>query len=500
LRVFRRGTGGAAPTYAIAAWLFLRLLGVVYLTAFGSLTTQIVGLVGRQGIQPIGVFLERASQVLPGLDRFWLFPTLAWLSASDAFLRGLCIGGSLLSMLLIAGFAPLLVLPLLWLAYLSLVIAGQDFLGYQWDSLLLEAGLIAIFVAPVSLRHRLKTALDPPRLGMVLLWWLLFRLMFGSGAVKLASGDPAWRNLTALNFHFWTQPLPTPLAWYAARLPEGVLEASTAAMLAIELVAPLLIAGPRRLKQTACVLLLGLQAVIALTGNYAFFNLLAGALCLLLLDDLSLGRLARRPASSIRRESPGVVRRSLLTAFASASIVVSFFQLTDDLGFAVPGRVLVAPIAAAIAPIRSVNSYGLFAVMTLQRPEIIIEGSNDGSTWRAYGFKYQPDDERIRPPWVAPHQPRLDWQLWFAALGRYEAEPWFQNFCARLLEASPDVLGLLRQDPFGGQRPRYVRASLYQYRFADARSGGGRWWTRERAGDYSPVLSLEPNGRASDRN
>src|SRR5581483_9492956 len=271
-------------TYAAAGWLFRRLLALVYLAAFWSLGVQILGLVGRRGILPAAVSLERAGEVLRGPARFRLLPTLFWLNASDAALQGACLAGAILSVLAAAGLAPAAAFFLLWLLYLSLTIVTSLFLSYQWDALLLETGLLAIFVAPWSLRDRRRDAADPPRLGRRLMLWLLVRLMVGSGAVKLTSGDPTWRHLTALSYHFWTQPIPTPAAWIASRLPSWALAATTAATLAIELGAPFFVLARRRARTIACTLLLGLQALIAITGNYAFFNLLTAALCLFMLD------------------------------------------------------------------------------------------------------------------------------------------------------------------------------------------------------------------------
>jgi hypothetical protein len=469
------------------------VLALVYLAAFWSLDTQISGLSGRAGILPAAGYLASAESVF-GAQRFWLLPTLSWLSASDGFLHVLCSGGAILSLLLFAGILPVLILPLLWLAYLSVSIVCLDFLSYQWDALLLEAGFLAIFLAPAVVRERRRGAADPPRIAVWLVQWLLFRLMFGSGIVKLTSHDPTWRGLTALTFHFETQPIPTPLAWYAAKLPAWCLEASTALTLVIEIAAPFLIVAPRRLRIYAFCLLAGLQIIIAATGNYAFFNLLSAALCLFLLDDTTLGRLVRRDPQTI---GTGPVRRWCLVLVAVVSLPVSVLALTGELGLSLPGTQLIEPLANAIAPFRSVNSYGLFAVMTTSRPEIVIEGSDDGARWLEYEFAYKAGDLHRRPPWIAPHQPRLDWQMWFAALSRFDDERWFQNFCVRLLEADPSVLRLLERDPFQGRRPAYVRAVLYRYRFSDssALQRDGVWWTRERLGDYSPVLSLNPSGR-----
>jgi hypothetical protein len=243
------------------------------------------------------------------------------------------------------------------------------------------------------------------------------------------------------------------------------------------------------LRALAFVPLVGLQALIALTGNYAFFNLLTAALCLFLLDDAALGGWG---GVSTGRAVTNRVRRWLLVALAGVTVPVSAVTFAGALGIELPGAALVDPLASLIAPLRSVNAYGLFAVMTTTRPEIILEGSDDGATWLEYEFKYKAGDVRRRPPWVAPHQPRLDWQMWFAALGRFEDERWFQNLCVRLLEADGAVLKLLERDPFQGRKPRYVRAVLYRYRFSDRATGrqAGVWWVRERLGEYSPVLSL----------
>jgi len=497
-----------APTYSRAAWLFLRFLGGVYVFAFWSLATQIVGLVGHDGILPARLYMDAArawaaSEQL-GIDRFRILPTLCWIGASDSFLRGLCLGGAALGVLLVAGIAPIVILPILWLDYLSLMVVGRDFLSFQWDALLLETGLLAIALAPLTWRERWPARASPPRLAVWLMLWLLFRLMLGSGLVKLASGDPTWRSLTALTYHYETQPIPTPFAWYAHQMPVWFQMASTLATFAIELVAPFFIVGPRRLRRVGFVVLVGLQATIAVTGNYAFFNLLTASLCVFLLDDEMLHVPALKgPAYDRTRDQPAAVgrpfqgrlsraRNALAIAVAVVTVPVSLVAFTRSVGVPLPIDVLVAPFEQLIAPLRSVNSYGLFAVMTTTRPEIIVEGSDNGVTWQPYELKYKPGDLRRRPPWVAPHQPRLDWQMWFAALGRYESEEWFRAFCLRLLDGSPDVRRLLARDPFAGRRPKYVRGELYRYHFSDWETGRreGVWWTRERLGDYSPALSL----------
>jgi len=483
--------------YALTTWLFLRLLGLVYLAAFWSLAVQARGLFGEGGILPVRLTMDGArayvSAIHLGVDRFRLLPTLFWWSTSDQFLMASCVAGAVLALLLIVGIAPVPILAALWIDYLSLSVAGREFLSYQWDALLIETGFLAILLAPLVVRERRASLVEPPRLARWLLLWLLFRLTVGSGAIKLASGDPMWSQWTALSVHFETQPIPTPLGWYVHQLPLPMTKALTAVTIAIELLAPFLVLTPRRSRRLGFGLLVGLQLVIALTGNYAFFNLLTIALCLFLLDDDAL-----RPVMGPYRvgavSPPGPARRVMVIAAALVTVPVSCVMFAASFRWLPPASDLVAPVADVIGPFRSVNTYGLFAVMTPTRPEIIVEGSDDGVIWLAYEFKYKPGDVRRRPPWVAPHQPRLDWQMWFAALEGHEQSAWYRRFCVRLLEGSPDVLALLAKNPFPNHPPRYVRGSLYRYRMSDAatRRATGAWWTREPLGEYSPAISLKP--------
>lgn len=482
VRQFLWGNVPAPSTYARAAWLFQRGLGIIYLIAFASFGVQAVGLIGHNGILPVDRFLTEVASAL-GPERFWQLPTLAWISSSDTALSEMCIAGVTISALLVAGVLPRLCLAALWLLYLSLSVAAGDFLSFQWDALLLETGFLAIFLAPWTRIDRITALADPPRLTVWLLRWLLCRLMIASGAAKLASGDPAWHNLTALAYHFETQPIPTPVAWYVHQLPLAFMRGLTAATLIVEMVIPLLVLAPRRLRAAAFVPLAGLQLLIAVTGNYAFFNLLTIALCLFLLDDAMLGRWG-----TLVRDARVSRRRPLLIAVAAITLPVTIYAFTASLGWRSPAIQAIRPLAQSIAPFRAVNAYGLFSVMTTTRPEIIVEGSDDGENWLAYEFKYKAGDPNRRPPWVAPHQPRLDWQMWFAALGRPEDEPWFREFCIRLLTAEPSVLNLLAKDPFNGRPPQFIRARLYHYRFADRNAGG--WWTRVLIGEYMAPLSF----------
>jgi lipase maturation factor 1 len=489
------------PSYAFSRWLFLRLLGLVYVISFLSLRVQILGLVGSRGIMPASVLLQLAQRNF-GAASHRLFPTLAWLSSSDASLKLLCSVGALLGLLVLLGLATRPALVLAWVFYLSLFTVGRDFLSFQWDLLLLEAGFLSIFLASWRL-------VDSPRRSSSLsskttmLWlgrWLLFRLMFLSGSVKLLSGDSSWRNLTALQFHYWTQPLPTPVAWYAAQLPAWFQKTSVIGVFVLELGVPFLVFAPRRLRRGGALLIAVFQLIIAVTGNYAFFNLLTIFLCILLIDDAwwrwwlpsrfanRLGTEAPAPEPSRLAPAGRIVRvavAAVILVLSGSEMLMTFNQ--DEL---VPG--FARQMVEWQSPYGIANSYGLFAVMTTSRLEIVVEGSDDGRNWLPYEFKYKPGELARRPPWVAPYQPRLDWQMWFAALGSYQQNRWFANLLVRLLEGSPDVIALLETNPFSSAPPRYIRALGYEYHFTDfaSRRATGDWWRRDLKGLYFPVASL----------
>ena len=445
---------------------------------------------GSDGIAPVAPALERIAAAV-GLERFYLVPTVLWLDASDGAMRALCWSGVGLAVMLILDVAPALCLGLLWAAYLSLVTVGQDFLAFQWDSLLLETGFLAVFLVPWRLRPLLRQPSEPPPLFRWLLWLLLFRLMFSSGLVKLLSGDPTWRDLTALTIHYETQPLPPWTAWYAHQLPAWFHRLSAAIMFAIELLVPFLIAAPRRLRHGGAVLLIAFQVLVAATGNYAFFNLLTVALCFFLFDDAALA-----PRLGWLAQAPGERAHPPSWLAWPVTGLIAILGLTLLAGFADRRVLHIGPARWAFAvtgPFHLVNSYGLFAVMTTTRPEIVVQGSADGETWRDYAFPWKPGDLARRPAFVAPHQPRLDWQMWFAALGDCQGSPWLAGLFRRLLEGSPPVLGLLAGDPFPEGAPRYVRALVHDYRFTDPgeRAQGGRWWKRGEPRLFCPPVSLE---------
>src|SRR5438552_395039 len=480
------------PTYFWSRRWFLRALGIIYLIAFVSLWSQVDGLVGRSGISPINQFLPAVHEQL-GRQAYSLLPTLCWFNSTNTFLHFLCGGGVAFSLLLVLGIAPAICLAALFIFYLSLTSAGQTFLSFQWDILLLETGFLSIFLAPWQLWQ--KRGQEPPvsRAALFLLKLLLFKLTVMSGVVKLTSGDDCWWNLTALDYHYWSQPLPTMFGWWADQSPEWFKHFSVAFCLIVEIIVPFLIWAPRRLRVIAAGLMIFLQVVIAITVNYCFFNLLTIALCLLLIDD--------GVAASLRDERTFRTAKRLqdrLSIYSATVVIVVTLPINAWLLFNAfrPDAQWPRRLAFAyehLEPFRIVNGYGLFRVMTKDRREIVIEGSADGIDWLPYEFKWKPGNLKRAPGWCAPHQPRLDWQMWFAALGTVQQNPWFIRLAICLLEGKRDVTQLFAHDPFPNRPPRYVRAILYRYRFTTANEHGqtGAWWRRQELGEYLPTVSLQ---------
>jgi hypothetical protein len=440
---------------------FLQLLGLIYFIAFTSFGLQAPGLIGTHGILPFPEFLN-ALREATGRAAYREAPTLLWLRPTDGALAACWIAGAMAALAAIFAPSKLVALAVCLALWLSLCAVGQDFLSFQWDILLSEAGFLAIFA-------------DRSPVRIWLFRWLAFRLMFFSGVVKLMSGDPAWRDLTAMHYHFETQPLPNPLSWFVYQQPLWAAKMQTTLTFVAELAVPFVFFGPRRARYAGALITAMLQLIILATGNYTFFNFLAIAICFWLVIEPS-------------NAGPWPASHKLVTAALTIFIgTVSGLLSLTQFGLGLPpggGAIL-----HAVDPLRIVNSYGLFAVMTTERPEIIVEGSNDGTNWLAYEFPYKPGNPRRAPPVIEPAQPRLDWQMWFAALGTYQSNRWFVTFMLRLLQGEPAVVQLLQYNPFPQHPPKYVRARLYLYRFTHW--GSRDWWWREERGAYFPAVSLK---------
>ncbi|HXZ96133.1 MAG TPA: lipase maturation factor family protein [Burkholderiales bacterium] len=477
-----------APDHELAARLFLKGLALIYAAAFTSLAVQINGLAGPEGILPFQQFLDRAFDE-DGYVALWRIPTLFWLVSSKAALQGAAIAGAGLALLLLLGVGrPRPILILLFVLYLSLYQAGQIFMIFQWDYLLLESGFLAIFLVGA-----------PTRLVVLLYHWLLFRLRFLSGFYKLASGDPSWRHFKALNYYFETQPLPHVGSWYAHQLPEWVLKTGVGFTFFAELIVPFFIFLPRPFRIFAATTTILAQLLIIATSNHNFFNLLTILLCLFVLDDRILRRIlparfVNRPVQPGAPHRPGLVLRTLTSASAALILALSVGTLlTREARRPLP-QVLYE--FTAIAPSFGIgNLFHVFPTMQTKRQELRIFGSYDGVAWEAYEFRYKPDALDKAPPFVVPHQPRLDWMMWFLPTQWPDTSYWLEPFLEALRQNRPSVTRLLARNPFEGKPPpRMLRVLAYRYRFTtpQERASTGNWWKAELLGEYPDVSPRRP--------
>ena len=525
-----------APGHLIPRWLFLRALGLIYFSAFYSLVFQIRGLTGPQGILPASQYLAAVARGFGPL-RFWFAPSLLWISSGSHMLMALCWVGIAASLLVVANVWPRATLAICFICFISFVTTAGDFSSYQSDGMLLEAGFLSLFFAPGGFWPGWGSKHPPIRASLFLLLWEWFRIYFESGVVKLASGDPEWRHLTAMDQYYQNGPLPTWIGYYVQHFPHWFQAATVVGTFVLELGVVWMMFMPRRWR-IACFFIATLwQIPVILTANYAFLNYIVLVLGVLLLDDRFLARFvpARwRPAvaatpiseaDSIRdpdtalhinparyaevhteRQTlpparPSGIRRqlrALRVAFIAVVLGWIFYATTLPM-LQIFWRSIPLPDGpvTALQPFRIANQYGLFAVMTPHRYEIEFQGSNDGRTWTAYPFRYKPQDVYKAPGIYAPYQPRFEWNLWFASLGTWTQYPLVINTEVLLLRNDPAVLALFDGNPFPDSPPRYLRAVLWQYWFSTLKEKReqGIWWRRQLLGLYAPTLERQPDGR-----
>lgn len=470
-------------SYTTAAALLPRLLGFIYFFAFGAFLFQIRGLIGKNGILPITDYLNFFRWRYP-TKRIFYIPTLFWLNESDRALMGLTIVGTLLSMVLMLGFYPALCLGLLFFLYLSIVSVGQDFLSFGWESFLLEITFYTFLVSLTPI---------PNMMAWICLNFLLFRFHIQAGAVKLQSHDPTWRNLTAAGFHYQSQPLPNTWAWYVYKWPEGIHKASTFFMFAVELVIPFGLFLTDEIRAGAGVAFIGMQFIFWLTGNFSYLNHLTAAFSIIAFNNAFLSPLISPPEV----HPTHWVIEILLSVIGAVFFILQVMRFWQHFQ---PYRYFFDKWLYWLAPFHLVNRYGLFAIMTTKRYEIVIEGSEDGKIWKEYLCRYKPSEITRRPRRISPYQPRIDWQMWFLPFGHFEGEGWFQQFLYHLLKGTPEVLKLLRFNPFPHTPPTYIRALMYDYQFSTRKQKKekGWWWQRDLLGLYSPVMALKKNVPLSD--
>lgn len=469
-----------ADEYHIASWLFLRALGLIYFIAFLSLAVQVDGLVGPNGILPL-VNLQDSLYQRHGIEAVLRSPSVFWFNASDLALVASAYVGCILAMALLFGYWQRTSLILLFILYLSQYHANQIFLNFQWDTLLLEAGFLAIFLVK-----------GPSRLLIFLFHWLLFRLRFMSGTSKIALEDPSWADFSSLLYYFETQPLPHTGSWYFHQLPEWMLRAGTGVTFFAELIVPFFIFLPRPFRIFAAVVTIAMQLLIIASSNHNFVNLLTIALCLFLLDDRLLKKLSwlKPNFSGIGRFSHVVVLVAGIAIFVSS--LSAFYQMMITRGKPLPEFIY--------QPSLWVRSYGLghiyhiFPTMQVERQELEVQGSYDGVHWQSYQFKYKPGDISRRPPLNLPHQPRLDWMVWFVPPQHTRQMRWYEQFLQSLYEGSPQVLKLLAHNPFKHKPPNYLRVLAYRYQFTTPaeREKTGNWWKRELLGEFPDVKPRRP--------
>ncbi len=489
------------PRFLAARRVFAVALGAIFLVAFWSWGSQVRGLVGAHGLIPVSEQL--ASARATGLT-FWEMPSLSWLAEGDTILLAQCWLGALLALAMCAGFFPGGCALACWALYLSLMSVGEAFGNFQWDALLLETALLAALWLPWRARPEWSHESRAEKIGRWLLWWLFVRMIVESGVVKLTWGDATWLGCSALDFHFETQPLPLWTAWYAHQAPRWLLRAACWFTYFVEIATPVLLLAPARwrfLRHGAVLLQVLLQIGIMQTGNYAFFNWLTLALCVPFLDDTFRGfrklRLPRAqekrrhwwpllPASALAIASVCFTLEGFGDAFAGlAGQEAAMLRMREEFQ-----RTKKNPRPPWHPALRSFNGYGLFRTMTLTRPEIILEGSDDGVNWHEFEFPYKAGDLYRRPTLVAPFQPRLDWQMWFAALAPQRYGYLLERLMRRVLEGEPTVLALLEKNPFTPSPPHFVRLAFYDYLFTSFADHTAAWWKRELRGTTRP-FSLE---------
>lgn len=464
-------------SYTIIAQWFPRLLGLIYFSTFFAFYFQINGLIGKNGILPINHLLKLVESRY-GKRRWLVLPTLFWIHSSNLALQGLCVLGSFASILLLFGVVPPLMLFLLYLMYLSIVSVGQEFLGFGWEGFLLELTINAFLLSLTTI---------PNLMVWLSLNFLLFRFHFQAGIVKLQSKDPNWKNLTAISYHYQTQPLPNVVAWYFHKLPLWFHKVSCFLMFVFELAIPFGIFFGEDVRLAVFIALGGLQAFIWFTGNLSFLNHLTFLFCTILINNTVFGHFGITAPPTTEVNTGLEVLLNILGTLLLVLQISAFYHHFIPLKW-------FSFLQRYFHQFYIINRYGIFAVMTTKRYEIIIEGSYDGVEWKEYALPYKPAELDRRPRRISPFQPRVDWQAWFLPFSDFHSERWFEQFIYHLLKGTEDVLKLVRVNPFPEEPPKYIRAIAYDYVFSTFKEKRelGLWWTRSYAGIYSPTLSLKP--------
>lgn len=480
------------PTYWLTRFVLLRLLGFVYLIAFLVAANQLRPLIGEHGLLPASLFMERVSGHFGSkLQAFLELPSVFWLGHSDASLLAVSWAGVGLSLLAFLGYANAVLLFVLWVLYSSIVNIGQDWYSFGWEIQLLETGFLAIFLCPLW-DGRPFPRRAPPIVVLWLFRWLIFRIMLGAGLIKLR-GDPCWRDLTCLYYHYETQPLPNPFSRFFHFQPHWFQKFGVLWNHFVELVVPWFVFAPGVARTAAGFFLVTFQVFLMCSGNLSFLNWLTIVPALACFDDPFLARLLPRTLAERARAAAAAAEPSRAQDLMAIGLAVTIGLLSI-----LPVANLVSSsqiMNTSFSRLHLVNTYGAFGSVGRERLDLVFEGTDEPvvtpkTVWRQYEFKGQPVDPLRRPPFVAPYQLRLDWQMWFAAMSTPQEYPWTLHFVWKLLHNDGPTLALLANNPFPDHPPRYVRARLYHYQFAPPGNAERAWWTRKELGIWLPPLSV----------
>ena len=482
------------PTYWLTRFIFLRALGFVYFFAFLSLAIQVIPLIGENGLLPASNFLEGIHSFFGSASNALIkLPTIFWLNSSDTFLSVFAWAGVILSVIVMIGYANSIMMFVLWLIYMSYVNIGQVFYGYGWEIQLLETGFLAIFFCPlIDWRPFPKKA--PPVAIVWLLRWLAFRIYLGAGLIKIR-GDECWRNLTCMKYHYETQPIPNPLSRIAHFFPSWVHKFEVLWNHFIELFVPFFIFVPRIARYAAGVLLISFQFLLILSGNLSFLNYLTILPAIACFDDKFLRKIL--PKKIVEKASHA--HKNQIESKFSAVAAWSYFVIVLILSVPIIQNLLSSNqvMNTSFTTIPLVNTYGAFGSVGRERYELVIEGTSDekitkDTQWKAYEFKAKPTDVNRPLPIIAPYQPRIDWQIWFAAMEPPQQNPWLLHMIWKLLDNDKATLSLLAKNPFLNEKPKYIRVQYYKYKFA--KPFAKPYWEREYIGEWLSPLSKETKG------
>ncbi|MFO0590217.1 MAG: lipase maturation factor family protein [Polyangiaceae bacterium] len=480
-----------APSYEITRFLFLRLLGVIYSFAFLVLVRQGPGLIGEQGLLPAASFVARATAAFGLKGAFTRAPSLFFLiGAGDGTLSLFWWVGFAVSVAVALGLTNAAAQLVLWAIYLSFIHVGQVFYGYGWESLLVETGFLAIFLCPVRTASPFPKA-AVPKVPIWLLRWLIFRVMLGAGLIKLR-GDPCWRDLTCLVYHYETQPSPSPLSYLFHSLPVWMLKGGVLFNHLAEVVAPFFVFWPRKARLAAGIVIVVFQLLLIVSGNLSFFNWLTIAPALACFDDAFLRRAVPKRLSErllrVKDVEPPLAAR---VATYGYGMIVAVLSISPTMNLLSSRQAM----NTSFDPLRLVSTYGAFGSVGRERFEVILEGTDSASpgpdaVWREYQFPCKPGDPDRRPCVASPYHYRLDWQLWFASFRGYRGEPWIVNLVYKLLRGDRGVKSLIAVDPFPETPPRWIKATLYRYELKRVGEGPG-WWRRSPVSEFLKPLSLQ---------